>query len=261
MRRYIGLFFTQVRASLLVSLQYRGDFIIDGLIAAFRSLTVLVPLFVVYERASVPGWTYEEALLVGGWFTFLRGIIEGAISPSLTTVVDHIRRGTLDFVLLKPTDAQFQVSTARFEIWPVSRVIMALAIFVYAFQRMGQAPSLMGVTLAVALLASSTLLLYSLWILTVSAAFYVVKVDNLVYLFDSLFDAARWPATVFKGWLDILFTFVIPLAIMTTYPAEAMLGRLRYSAFFASLAGALIFATFARLVWLRALGRYTSASS
>jgi ABC-2 type transport system permease protein len=29
-------------------------------------------------------------------------------------VMDHIRKGTLDFVLLKPADAQFLVSTARF---------------------------------------------------------------------------------------------------------------------------------------------------
>ncbi len=53
-----------------------------------------------------------------------------------------------------------------------------------------------------------------------SAAFYVVKVDNLTYLFESIFDAARWPASVFRGVLRVVFTFVIPLALMTTYPAR-----------------------------------------
>ena len=46
---------------------------------------------------------------------------------------------------------------------------------------------------------TSALLLYSLWILTVSAAFYVVKVDNLTYFFSSIFDAARWPSDGLPG--------------------------------------------------------------
>ena len=44
-------------------------------------------------------------------------------------------------------------------------------------------------------------LLYALAILVISAAFYVVRLDNLIYLFNSVFDAARWPASVFRGVL------------------------------------------------------------
>ncbi len=49
----------------------------------------------------------------------------------------------------------------------------------------------------------------------------MVKVDNLSYLFVSIFDAARWPADVFRGALRAVFTFVVPLALMTTFPARA----------------------------------------
>jgi ABC-2 type transport system permease protein len=110
------------------------------------------------------------------------------------------------------------------------------------------------------LLLTSTLLLYSMWILTVSAAFYVVKVDNLSYLFSAIFDAARWPSTIFRGTLSF-FTFVIPLALMTTYPALAMLGRLTPSTLLLAFAGSMLFALLARLIWLRSIGKYTSASS
>ena len=54
----------------------------------------------------------------------------------------------------------------------------------------------------------------------------MVRLDNLIYLFNSVFDAARWPASVFRGVWRIVFTFVVPLALMTTYPALALLGRL-----------------------------------
>src|SRR4051794_39719618 len=107
--------------------------------------------------------------------------------------------------------------------------------------------------------------LYSIWILVVSAAFWVVKVDNLSYLFGSLFDAGRWPIDifrgVFRGALRFAFTFIFPLALMTTYPAQALLGKLAPNTALLALAGGLVFATLSRQVWRRALAMYTSASS
>jgi ABC-2 type transport system permease protein len=95
----------------------------------------------------------------------------------------------------------------------------------------------------------------------VSAAFYVVKVDNLTYFFSSIFDAARWPSSVFRGVLRFVFTFVIPLALMTTYPAQAMLGKLSAATLLSAVIGSLLFALLARLIWLQSIGKYTSASS
>src|SRR5260370_11088039 len=95
-------------------MQYRCDFLVDGLIEAFWIVTALVPLFVVFRTTkTLAGWSFGEALMVIGWFTLLQAILEGAIKPSLTAVVDHIRQGTLDFVLPKPADARFVVSTAK----------------------------------------------------------------------------------------------------------------------------------------------------
>jgi ABC-2 type transport system permease protein len=59
----------------------------------------------------------------------------------------------------------------------------------------------------------------------------------------------------------VLFTFVVPLALMTTYPALALLGRLDARTTGLALLGAAAFALFARAVWMRSIGHYTSASS
>jgi ABC-2 type transport system permease protein len=250
----------QLRLSLLLGLQYRFDFLLEAAVEVFGAVTALVPLFIVYgRRDSVAGWTFPEALLVTGFFLLLRAVLDGAINPSLSHVVEHVRKGTLDFVLLKPADAQFLVSTARFQPWRASNALTALAVFIYALPRLGRAPGPADVAAAVALFGASTLLLYSLWIITVSAAFYVVRVDNLTFLFVSVFDAARWPASVFRGALAFVFTFVVPLAVMTTFPAEALLGRLSLARGAFALAFALAFGLLARKVWLRALSRYTSA--
>src|SRR4029078_8282830 len=102
----------------------------------------LVPLLVIFGvRRSVAGWSFPESLLVVAWFTLLHAVLEGAVSPSLTAVVEHVRHGTLDFVLLKPADAQFLVSTAKFEPWRLVDVAGAVMIFVYAFRQLGRWPS------------------------------------------------------------------------------------------------------------------------
>ena len=115
----------------------------------------------------------------------------------------RVRRGTLDFVLLKPKDAQFLVSTTRFSPWKSVNVVTALALYAYAFRSMGRAPSLGATAAAALVVAAAIAILYSITILTVSAAFYVVRIDNLTYLFSSVFDVARWPSSVFRGALEL----------------------------------------------------------
>ncbi|RYZ40529.1 MAG: ABC transporter permease [Myxococcaceae bacterium] len=262
LKRYLRLLGVQLKASGLLALQYRADFLAEGLSSVAWTFTALAPLFVVFgDRPSLEGWSFHESLLVVGWFTLLQGVLEGAISPSLTGVVEHIRKGTLDFVLLKPADAQFLVSTQRFLPWRAMNVLSGIGLFTYAFVSLGRWPSFPGLLASLVLLGTSVLLLYSLWILVVSAAFFVVKVDNLTYLFTSIFDAARWPSSVFRGALAMVFTFVIPLALMTTFPALAMLGRLPWTWLVGAVAGSVVFAWVARRVWLLSIRHYTSASS
>ncbi|MBL8933270.1 MAG: ABC-2 family transporter protein [Archangium sp.] len=263
MRRAFELLKVQLKASVMLAVQYRLDFVLDLVIGLFWTVAAVLPLFVVYGGSSsaqgVPGWSFGETLLVVGCFITLQAVIDGAISPSLSSVLDHVRKGTLDFVLLKPHDAQLLVSTARFQLWRAAGLVHAGIVFTLGFRELGHGPTLLGVAEALLLLLVATALLYSLWLLIVSVSFYAVKVDNLSSLFTSIFDAARWPASVFRGVFRIVFTFVIPLVVMTTLPAEALLGRLPWTSLVASIVGAAVFAVVARAVWLSSLRRYTSA--
>jgi ABC-2 type transport system permease protein len=258
--RYLRLLGVQLRTSALLSMQYRLEFFLDGLMSVFWTASALVPLLVLFsERTSVAGWTWPEALLVVAGFTTLKGVLDGAIQPSLGHVVDHVRKGTLDFLLLKPVDAQFMVSTARFEPWRASDLWLGLGLFGWAFHLLGRVPTATGSALAAVLLFAAVAILYSISILVVSLAFYVVKVDNLIYLFLSIYDAARWPSSIFRGALAFVFTFLIPLTVMTTFPALALLGRIGGHEVALAVLGAALFAGIARVVWLRSIGRYTSA--
>lgn len=260
MARFLRLLLVQLRASVLLSAQYRLDFIVDGAMALFWTASSLVPLLVLFHRRDeLAGWSLPEALLVVSFFTMLKGIVEGGIQPALQNVVEHIRKGTLDFLLLKPADAQFLVSTSKFEIFRGVDVLAGLALMVWALVELGHVPSPIEAIVTAALLGGAVTILYSIWIAVVSLAFHVVKVDNLTYLFGSIFDAARWPASVFRGALSFLFTFVIPLVVMTSFPALAIQGKLAPSHALAALAGALAFSLVARRIWLRSLRSYTGA--
>lgn len=260
--RYIRLLWTQIRLSIVLGMQYRWEFLGSGALALFWTAIGIVPLYIAFQsRPSIAGWSMEQAVVVVGFFTALKAILDGAVNPSLIFVVTQIRQGTLDFTLMKPADAQFLVSTAKFEVWRILDLGTAIALIAWAFARMGKTPDALHVALSIALSASGALVLYSVWILVISAAFWVVRLDNLAFLFNSLIDFARWPVSVFKGFWRVLFTFVFPLALMTTYPAQAMLGSLSAQTALFSFAGAFAFALFARLTWTRAIGHYTSASS
>jgi ABC-2 type transport system permease protein len=252
----------QLRASLALAMQYRADFFTDGFIEAFWTATALVPLFVVYgNRASIAGWAFGEALLVTAFFTLLQGILEGIVNPCVAQAVEQIRKGTFDFVLLKPHDAQLLVSTSRIMPWRSINVVTAIVFVVWGFVLLGRAPSVSSVALALVFLAASLIILYSLWMVSVTLAFWVIKVDNLTFLFGAIFDAARWPVSVFKGVLRLVFTFLIPLAMMTTFPAEALLGRAGLTKAIAACAAAVAIFAASRTLWRRAISKYTSASS
>lgn len=273
-RRYVRLLQIQVRTSLLTAMQYRWDFLAQGVMQCLWLILSALPLYVAYAaRAAasgtalggtdIGGWGFYPAMLVFGFFYLLKAVLEGAIHPALVAVIDHIRKGTLDFVLLKPADAQFLVSTARFELWHVIDGAASIGIIAYAAAHAGhgERPGVAAILAAALLFTCGALILYSVWLLVICAAFYVVKIDNLSFLLMGLFDFARWPRSVFRGALHVLFTYVIPLSVMTSVPADALLGRLGAGeAAWAVLATAVLLLG-SRLLWRRSLSRYTSASS
>jgi ABC-2 type transport system permease protein len=262
MRRYLQLLGVSLRMSFTTAMQYRVEFVVGGFISLWWMIWTLVPLLVVFGATDgVAGWSFAEALLVVAWFTLLRGVLEGMIAPSLQNLIEGIRSGTLDFVLLKPADAQFLVSTTRFAPYKIFDLAAAGVMVGISLSRLGRTPALADVGVTVALLLAAVAVLYALFILVACAAFWVVRLDNLAYLFGSIFDAARWPLSVFRGVWRFLFTFIIPLGVMTTYPAEALLGRLEPVTAWAALGAAAFFLVLARFTWVRSIGAYTSASS
>ncbi|MDB4955050.1 MAG: hypothetical protein JWO36_2619 [Myxococcales bacterium] len=262
MRRYLGLVAIQLRISIASAMAYRANFVLEGLMSMLWMALTLLPLFVLFDgRASVAGWDAPSALIVIAYFMAIRAVLEGIVSPSLVSLVEKIRSGSFDYVLLKPVDAQAMVTASQYEPWKIFDLLGAIAIAVYAFVRRGHAPTPGSLALGLVLLVAGTIAMYSLWIVCAAASFWVGRLDNLMYLLGSIFDTARWPVQVFRGAWRYVFTFIIPVAVMTTFPAMALLGRIDLRTAAGTILGSLAMLLVSRLIWVAAIRNYTSASS
>lgn len=262
MTRYLRLLALQLRVSVASAMAYRVNFLIEGMMSLAWMGVTLLPLAVLFSgRDSVAGWDAPSALIVVAYFMAVRAVLEGLVTPSLVDLVEKIRSGSFDYVLLKPVDAQVMVSASRYEPWKVFDLAGAIAVVIYAFAQRGTPPSLPDLVLGIVLFGTGVLAAYALWILCAAASFWVVRLDNLMYLLAAIFDTARWPVQVFPGMWNILFRFVIPVAVMTTFPAMALLGRLDAQTALATVGSSLLLLVISRLVWRIAIRSYTSASS
>lgn len=258
--RSLQLIWIQARAAALMAMQYRLEFLVQLLLALAWIPVAMLPLIIVFQgREGLAGWSWGEALVVIGFFTSLKALLSGVFSPSMLSVVDHVRKGTLDFLLLKPADALLLVSTSRFDFTALPQFFVGFGICAWGAREAGRSPGALDLGFAAFLLACGTLILWSLWVLAISQVFYFVKIDNLSYLIGSTFDAARWPASVYRGAFEVAFTFVFPLAVMTTWPALAVLGKAGLREGLLAVGLTLLFLGLARLTWSRALSKYTSA--
>jgi ABC-2 type transport system permease protein len=263
MTRYLRLFAIQFRTSAAIAMAYRANFLVEGVMSVAWMALTLLPLVVVFgERKTLgDGWDWPSALIVMAYFLAVRAVIEGTISPSLVDLVEKIRSGAFDYVLLKPIDAQAMVSASRYEPWRVFDLLGAIAVLVYALAQRGRLPSPAEIAIGGVLFCAGVLATYALWMLCAAASFWVVRLDNLIYLLGSIFDIGRWPVQVFSGVWRFVFTFVIPVAVMTTFPAMALLGTLAAWKALATAGGALGLVVLSRVVWRTAIRSYTSASS
>lgn len=262
LRRHLRLLAAQLRVSVLAALEYRAGFWSQGVMGLLWSLMGVIPLWVALEhRSTLAGWTIAELGMLTGCYVMLSGTFAGFVQPGLAESMDQIRRGTLDYVLLRPCDPLVSSLSAAFQPWSLLELIAGAALLIASMLALPSLPSLVGVAQLALVGASALLALYALGVLALALGFRALALENLTYLMESLLDFARWPISVFHGPLKAFFTFVVPFAIMTSYPAMALAGELGWLEVGGATATALLLASLARLAWTRALRGYTSASS
>ena len=260
--RYSRLIAIFMGASLSAQLEYRANFVVNlietllRMVGSYLGLTILVG-----NSQNLGGWSLPEAAVVLGIFTLFDGLMSMALAPNLNRIAEGVRTGTMDFTLLKPIDAQFLVSFRNLNLLRLPDIFLGLGIMIWAIWQLEPRPDLLGLTLGLLLLLSAYFMVYSIWFMLATTAFWFVRVENITELFWGFYRAGQFPVTVFPGWMRLFFTFVIPIAFITTVPAQAFTGKLETTSVWISLALAAILFIASRWFWRFALRSYTSASS
>jgi ABC-2 type transport system permease protein len=260
--RYLRLLLVFYKNSLLKELEYRVNFLSNVFMSVFWLAWGIVGISIFFgHRDKMGDWTYPEVLMVVGLFTFFNGVMEALLRPNVGAVIEQIRDGTFDFVLTKPVNAQFIASLRNIVVWRLVDVIIGLAVIVYALGQLRVTPTRWHIGSFVVMLATGTAMVYAIWLLMVSLAFWFVKIDNITELFYAFYEAGRYPVTIYRGAVRVLLTFVVPIAFITTFPASALLGRLDQTTLWIGVGVALGLLIVSNRFWNFALRHYSSASS
>ncbi|MBW4454578.1 MAG: ABC transporter permease [Nostoc indistinguendum CM1-VF10] len=260
MQRYLKVLRLFWGAAIAAELEYRINFFIATLSSLGNLAGSLFGLFLFYRTGyTFSGWSWDAALVVLGIFTLLQGFSATFLASNLNRIVRHVQEGTLDFILLKPIRSQFWLSTHTLSPWGLPDLVFGSIIIGYAGKRLGV--GIDNYLLGVLPLLFSLVILYSLWFMLGAMSIWFVKIYNVTEVLRGLLEAGRYPIAAYPTAYRFFFTFVMPVAFLTTVPAQALLGRSEISWLIgaAILAVALFFAS--TWFWRFALRFYTSASS
>lgn len=262
MVRHLTLAWHYVRLAIMHEVQYRINFFLQIIEALIALGTALVVLALVYAHTDqLGGWYRAELQALLGVFTIMTAVLRMSIQPNIERLIGDIQQGSFDFVLVKPIDAQWQVSIRELRIWQSVDVLAGAVVLGNALWQLGQRvtwghAALFGITLI-----NGMLIIYAVWMLISCIAFWVIRIDNIFELFDNIASAGRLPTDVYPTWVRIILTYIVPVAFAVTVPAKAITARLDGTSVLLQTGVTLGFLVLLRLVWQRAMIRYSGASA
>jgi ABC-2 type transport system permease protein len=137
-----------------------------------------------------------------------------------------------------------------------------VAVMVYAARQIPISPTVTQFTGFLALCLVGILIHYCLMFMLATVSFWTVRAQGIVYGYYNLFNIARLPDEAFRGVFKAVFTFVLPVLLVSNVPVRVLTNTLNSKGWLVVLLGMAVACVLAsEWVWRTSLRRYTSASS
>jgi ABC-2 type transport system permease protein len=258
----LKLISTLVKINVQQELAYRADAIVNILLNLMWLGWELLSLSIIFNNTpTLGGWGLGELIALLGVFRLVNTLMVALIWPNTEKFNAGVRDGSLDYTLLQPVNSLFLISFSRMVIWRVWDIVLAVVLIVVGIRMSGGGAAPLNLFSFVLLVISGMAIIYSLWIVMIAVTFWFVKFDNNVTILQALVDAGRYPATVYPPWLRLIVTFVVPIAVATTVPLQALRGELREWQVLMFLGIGVASLLVALRVWKAGVRRYSGASS
>jgi ABC-2 type transport system permease protein len=251
-----------LKVNIQMSLAYRADTVVNILLNLMWLGWELLSLSIIFSNTeTIGGWDFGELIALLGVFRLVHTLMIALIWPNTEKFNQSIRDGSMDYTLLQPVNSMFLVTFSRITIWRAWDLILAAVLIVIGINMSGDTTTPLHILSFILLTFSGAIIIYSLWIVLIALTFWFTKFDNNVTILQALLDAGRYPVTVYPVWLRILVTFVIPIAVATTVPLQALRGDLTITRVLMYLAIGIVSFLVASRVWRAGLKQYSGASS
>ncbi len=260
--RYVRLFGVFLSTSVLSELQYRVNFWVQALQTVIGFATTAAGLAIIFSNTNaLGGWSPAQMVGLLGIYYLMSSLLGVLLQPCMQRLMEDVRQGTLDYSLTKPIDSQFLVSIRQVQIWKVTDGLLGVALAIGSVVAMGASVGVGQALGFLVTLVAGAVIIYSFMMLLETLTFWIIRVDNILVIFNSLYQAGKYPVGIYPPWLRVILTFLVPVTFATTVPAEALAARLTLASLAGAVGLALALFIVARLFWRYGLRSYTGASA
>ena len=130
-----------------------------------------------------------------------------------------------------------------------------------ALSRLGEQVGVLQAAVFGLMVLAGGAIVYAFWLILATLSFWFVRVENILVIFQSVYEAGRWPVSLYPGWLRFGLTFLVPVAFAVTVPADALTGWLTWQTGLGAVALAAALLVVSHLFWKVGLRNYSGASA
>ncbi len=221
-----ALFWHHVRLRLRERMEYRGAFLLGLLAQGIGYAAEIAVIWLLLHRfEAIAGWMWPEIALLYSLSVLTYAIGAAFTYSPMTELEQMVQRGTLETVLVKPTDPFWTLIGQRFNVGYLSHLLLAGTVMTWAIATAPIDWTPASVGLLVATVASGSMIQAAVLTLIGTWAFRFTRSWTLFAINGQASRFIRFPIGIFGIIPQILLTLVIPLAFATYYPAAILISE------------------------------------
>jgi len=261
--RYLSIYAALWKNSVAREMGFKGNFLLWIVVELLWFGLQLSFIGVLYLHTEHIGtWTKWQVVMLIGASHFIQQIFQAFFLINCTNLSELVRSGKLDFLLLLPVNTRFVVSLRQVDLGAFVNAGSAVALMAYAARQLHLAPSVTQVLGFLGLCIAGVAIHYSLMFLLASISFWTVRAQGIVWGYYNLFNIARMPDEAFRGLFKIVFTFAIPMLLVSNVPVRLLADKIESPRpILLLLAMSVVCFCVSEWGWRTSVRRYTSASS
>lgn len=259
--KYLRLYGAMVKASFIADLEYRANFLTRFVTDILWYVAQILTFEVLFHHTPKIGdWNLAQMRVFLGVVFVVDGIYMVIFSENMDQFSEKVRKGDLDLLLAKPVNSQFMLSLQKASTAAMCNLTLAISWFIYSVNNLPDFQWIRLLWLFI-LIPSGLTCLYSIRFMIAASAVIFAKSDNLQFIWWQIYRLGMRPDSMYVPWFKWLLLTVVPVGVVASIPARALLEPPQLGLFMwvIFLAGILIYAT--KKFWKFALGFYSSASS